>query len=88
MADAGSISGADTGEGDEDGGQRVNHRIWTQPLEPEFVADAAPAALINTNAKLICRNTMKPSMEREECERNSSGASLSQQRRFSNLRGK
>ena len=54
MADAGSISGADTAGGEDE--QKLNHRICTQPLEL-LLAEAMPATLINTTAKLIFLNT-------------------------------
>jgi hypothetical protein len=56
IADAGSISGAETAGG-EPGEQKVNHRTWMQPLWL-LLAEAMPATLINTTAKLIFLNTL------------------------------
>jgi hypothetical protein len=65
IAEAGSISGALTGEeGEEgeDGKQTGNQRIWKHCCEsPPLEADAMPAMVINTSAKLIFRTTVRPS---------------------------
>jgi len=57
IADAGSISGALTGVGCSDGGQKVHQRIWKH-WELFCPADATPAMAINTSAKLIFRTTV------------------------------
>jgi hypothetical protein len=61
IAEAGSISGALTGAGFVDGGQKENHRIWKHLSESPSRADAMPAMVINTSAKLIFRTTVKSS---------------------------
>jgi hypothetical protein len=59
MAEAGSISGALTGEG-PGFGQLVKIQKC-QHLSGSSLADATPAMAINTSAKLIFRTTVKSS---------------------------
>jgi hypothetical protein len=58
MAEAGSISGALTGDGLADGGQKVKSQIWMHLSEFPPEADATPARVINTSARPIFRITV------------------------------
>jgi hypothetical protein len=62
IAEAGSISGAWTREGEANGMQMGgNQRIWKHSSELPLEADATPAMVINMSAKLIFRITVKSS---------------------------